>query len=215
MLFISSNNWLIIHLITIIVRFKAAIELYNKLDPKQLGKIANTIVQRLNVKTGQPPFSDAELEQLKATFNIQNEELDIVIACCGYIWDQAAFYNLSSEALSTQLTQHHLDESIATIFAYIWKNNRSQFIQQLHSKPFGTPMILDDIHWKLQLTTSSQHLSKTKQLNTLMTLSLVNANDYDDEQKKDELQLEFTNEQLIEFFKQLETVQQQLDRISK
>lgn len=192
-------------------RFKVAIDLYNKMDQKPFDKIISTIAARHDPKTGMAQFSPEELEQIKSLINAQTEELDIVMNCCSYIWDQCAFYNLSPEKLSNQLQSHDLAQPKAQTFAMVWSNTRGGFITALKDKRFGAPMVLNDIDWALKLTTSSQTLAKTKQLNCSMSLSLVDANE---ETKKESVELEFDMEQLLNFFDKLETIQQQLDSIS-
>lgn len=183
------------------------------MEQKPFDKIISTITSRHDPKTGMAQFSPEELDQIKTLINFQAEELDIVMNCCSYIWDQAAFYNLSPEKLLNQLLSHNLAESKAQTFAAVWSNTRGGFITALKDKKFGTPLVLDDIDWALKLTTSSQSLAKTKQLNCSMSLSLVDASDNQGSKGKS-VELEFTSQQLLNFFEKLEIIQQQLDSIS-
>lgn len=195
-------------------RFKIAIELYNKIPTNKFAKIITTIISRIQPTNGQVNFSEEELGQLKTLLGFNSEEIDITMSCTAYICDQSAYYNLSDAKLAKQLAEHQLDEQKAITFGQTWGTFKPNFLQQLKDKSFGAPLVLSDVDWKLNLTTSAKDLAKTKQLNGIMTLSLKDANDEGSE-KKEAVQLEFNQAQLFELFEKIEILQQQLDNIAK
>lgn len=193
-------------------RFKTAINLLNHADLKKLERIASTVITRLGNNKDESVFTDAENEQLRAMLDVNAEDLDIIVSGCSYIWDQAAFYNLTADKLASQLQEHSMSDAAVNVFGSVWAASKLAFINKLRSYTFGAPKVLSDVDWQLKLTTSHQDLSKTKVCNSVLNLQLSDAND---SSKVDNILLEFSKEQLYELFNQLETVQSQLDHISK
>ena len=175
-------------------------------------KIASTVLTRLTVNKDESAFSDAESEQLRLMLNVSVEELDIIVWGCSYIWDQAAFYNLSPTNLASQLQEHGMTEAIVNVFGAVWASMKPAFMTTLRDYTFGAPKVLKDVDWRLQLTISHQSLAKTKVCNSILNISLGDANEKD---VCDDITLELSKSQLYELYKNLETIQSQLDQISK
>lgn len=193
----------------LLCRFKAAINSLNNTDENLVKKISTQVITSM-INKKETVFTESESEQLRELLSFNVEELDIFISGCNYIFDQAAFYGLSPNALASQLQEHEMTETMVTVFGHVWAAYRAQLTSKLRNDTFGAPKVLSDIDWKLQLTISHQDLAKTKVCNSILNLELHDVT----EKKYNNVVLELAKPQLLELYQKLETVQSQLDQIA-
>ncbi len=194
-------------------RFKAAISIFNQLESPKLAKVATMILTRMTERKSGSTFSETETEQLKAVLELSSSDVDIFVSGCSYVWDQAAFSNLSPDKLEPQLLEHGANQSAVDVMKSVWADGRVAFINALRERTLGAPQTLDAVNWRLQLTMSHKELSKTKAMSAILGLSLGDVSDPDKAQEQ--VLLEMSKDQLSQLYNDLERVQAQLDKITK
>lgn len=194
-------------------RFKEAVAMINHLDTVKLIKVAATILARMAEKKSGSAFTEAEMEQLQEVLGISSSDVETLVAGSSYIFDQAAFNNLSPENLEPQLVSHGMEDTAAAAFKKVWGDGRAPFVSALRERTLGAPQTLDGVDWRLQLTMSSKDLSKTKTLSSVLDLKLGDASRPD--AAPEHLVMELNMEQLMKLYNDLEKVQSQLDKITK
>ncbi len=110
---------------------------------------------------------------MKASLEFSDSELSIMLDAVTYIYEQAAYSNISSaEKFAPLLTATGLQPPKVTALTTSWVEGRELFLTKLRDQTLGTPLVLDDVQWRLQMTLGSATLSKTKQMNGWYTAPL-------------------------------------------
>lgn len=194
-------------------RFKAAVRLINQVDAGKLGKTASSILQRMTEQKSGSLFTEAEADQLKAMLELTSDDLDTLVSGTSYIFDQAAFFNLSGDKLEPQLLEHSMGQASVDAFKAAWAEGRAAFTAALREKTLGAPQVLSAVDWRLQVTMAHSDLSKTKVLSSILDLTLGDASAPG--AQPEHLLMELSKEQLSKLYADLERVQSQLDKITK
>jgi len=198
-------------------RFKSAIALLNQTDVSKLTSVLTTLLNRMTERKGSGAvFNDTERNALKTALELSSEALDTFIGGCSYIWDQAAFYNLTPEKLELHLKEHDLIEEAIAVFKAVWAAGRLAYVNALRERTLGAPLVLKDIDWRLQITMANTTLANTKTLSSLLDLTLGEPDSGNSSGAPVEhLLIEFSKEQLTKLYDDLERVQVQLDNLAK
>lgn len=161
--------------------------------------------------TAQQLFTPQEYEMLQQTFDIRShDDTKLLIDSICYVFEQALYHQLNPSRLYQQLAEVHVDESQADAFQQCWSHMGRDFVSTVRDRTLGAPQSLSSISWKLQLKLSQTDLSRQKIPNALFEFRLANSDGSGDEA----LMVEFTKDELHEFFEQLEIIQQQIDNLS-
>lgn len=216
-------------------RFKDAVRLLNQVELGKLEKVAATIATRLAERASQSAFTSAEEEQLRALLELGQEDLDTLVAGISYIWEQAAYLNLSPEKLVAQLEEHTVSKDALAALAGVWAKQRLPFVSSLRERTLGAPAVVTDVDWRLQLTMAHQELSKTKVLSAVLDLTLAPAGTAAaastssssssssaegaaaagvEGEVTERLLMELSKDELLRLYNDLERVQTQLDGLT-
>lgn len=185
----------------------------NGIDKQKFPLVVSRIIAKFHEKSGRV-FTEKEEDQLKQLLGISSEQLDTFISGCSYIFDQAAYHNLTAEKLMGNLQSSTMDDTQAQLLAGIWGKERMKFINNLRDNTLGAPQVLDSVDWRLQLTMAQDGISQTKGLNAVLSLTLLDVDDTD-KKNSDTVTMELSKEDLKKLYEDLERVQHQLDQISK
>eukprot|EP01132_Coremiostelium_polycephalum_P007815 gene7815-9618_t len=196
-------------------KFNESIELINKLDPSRFPKILTRIIQKIGQRN-ERIFTDAEEAQLQNLLNITSSQLKTVVECCSYIFEQTAYFTLSSANLVNQLSKTPLFDDKCSAFEKIWEEHSKNTIGNLRTKSIS-PLVLDDVGWRFHYQLSSSTSTK-RQSSAIFELDLKNgASDNNSTvvgNDNEKMILEFNRSQLQEFFYKLEMIQEKLDSLA-
>ncbi|XP_059159992.1 COMM domain-containing protein 10-like [Physella acuta] len=187
---------------------KKAVLLINDLDVTRFPLLLSRIIQKLHLKE-ERTFSDEEEEKLQGAFGISSKDLDLVLQTLEFILQQAAYHTAKPASLSEQLTQLQLHDDKVGIIVDAWTNGARDLVQKLRERSVH-PCQLDTVDWRLNLQLAQASQSKMKLPNALFQLGIKDEN----KGVNENILLEFTHQELYEFYNQLETIQNQLDSLS-
>jgi len=203
-------------LLELTARLKEAVTLINNVDPKRFPLLLSKIIKALHLKKA--PFTPQEEERLQELLGFGAGELHSLLESCAYIFEQSAYYSISSVVLEQQLKKVELDESKIEAFTLVWEAERENLVARLKEKSL-TPQTLDSVGWQLHLQLAQTGCTHMKTPSAVFELVVKNSSHEEEVDKQDEspqgekFNLEFSHEELFGFFNQLEAIQAQLDSL--
>ncbi|GFS02930.1 COMM domain-containing protein 10-like [Elysia marginata] len=195
-------------LFTASLSIKRAVALINEMDLNRFPLLLSRILQKLHLKE-ERTFSEEEEEKLQAAFGYTSNDLDLVLETLEFILQQAAYHTAKPAVLGEQLKQLEMNEDKVQKIVEAWTNGARNLVQKLKERTVH-PNQLEEVKWRLNLQMAQASQSKVKRPNALFQLGVRS----DSTGKKDNIRLEFTHEELYDFYNQLETIQKQLDSLS-
>ncbi|KAI8777323.1 COMM domain-containing protein 10, partial [Biomphalaria glabrata] len=175
---------------------KKAIALINELDVTKFPLLLSRIMQKLHVKE-ERTFSEEEEEKLQNAFEISPSDLELILQTLEFILQQAAYHTAKPTTLGEQLKDLQLDDDKVSIIVEAWTTGARDLVQKLRDRTVH-PLQLEDINWRINLQMAQTTLSKMKLPNALFQLGIRN----DTTGLKENIRVEFTHEELYEFYNQ-------------
>ncbi|KAH9492958.1 COMM domain-containing protein 10 [Bulinus truncatus] len=179
---------------------KKAVTLINELDVNKFPLLLSRIIQKLHVKE-ERTFSEEEEEKLQNAFDISASDLELILQTLEFILQQAAYHTAKPATLGEQLKDLQLDDNKVSIIVEAWAEGARDLVQKLRERTVH-PQQLEDINWRINLQMAHTSQSKMKLPNALFQLGIRN----DTTGLKENIRLEFTHEELYEFYNQLESL---------
>ena len=199
----SSTHWF-----SVTSSIHKTVELINQIHSSKLNKLLSRVILKIHSKD-EKSFTAEEEEKLQVAFNLTSNALESVLDTISFIFEQAAYHNAKPNILRQQLQQVELDEEQIECFVNIWVDHGTN-VNELLRKRSLAPKQLENVNWELRLQTASADQSKLRIPSGILELCLSQS----DSEKKDKLLMEFSHEELFKLFKQLETIQTQLDTLN-
>jgi len=168
------------------------------------------ILQKLHLKN-ESPFNEIEETQLQNLFQLNTEQLHSVLNASAFIFEQCAYVDINPDVLAFQLEKSGVNTQKIGSFVQVWKEGSSDFLSHLKDKSI-MPLELGQIGWQLHLQIGQTSLKRMKEPAALFDLQLKSPSE-SIKGISEHIQLEFTTSELNEFFKKLETIQEQLDNL--
>lgn len=187
---------------------KRAIMLINGLDVNKFPLLLSRIIQKLHLKE-ERTFSDEEEEKLQGTFEVSAQELELILETLEFILQQAAYHTAKPALLREQLIKLEMQEEKANKIMEAWAKGAKDLVQNLRERTVN-PKQLSSVDWHLNLQMAQNGQAKMKLPNALFQLGVKD----DTTGKLDNIRMEFTHDELYEFYNKLEVIQRQLDTIS-
>jgi hypothetical protein len=151
--------------------------------------------------------SDDVLALLKA-YDADERECARVSTSAKDVFAFAASSESSGEQLAAILIERGASATLASACGGAWASKGEEALKRVKSTPFGTPKILTDVQWELvlPLTGSEQELLGCLDIElSEPTPSGV--------MKRETFNCEFDHAALIDFFRDVETIQTQIDAL--
>ena len=189
--------------------FVDQIKLLNEsVDASKFGPFLNRVISRLSEKN-LTPFSEAELKKLCVMFKMNEKQLDDVIETCGYIFEQTAYWGAGSDALEKELLSAGLKSELVQAFTVVWDANGATMRANLADRTICSKQ-LEGVDFALHLQLGQQDVSRIKKTAAVFALTTT---DQDQHGKEETINIEFTHEELTQFSKHLDTIQDQMDSL--
>ncbi|XP_009888786.1 PREDICTED: COMM domain-containing protein 10 [Charadrius vociferus] len=154
-------------------------------------------------------FSEEEEEKLQVAFSLEKQDLHLVLETISFILEQAVYHNLKPASLQQQLQSIHLDQDKAEAFASAWAAAGQDTIEKFRQRVL-TPQKLETIGWQLNLQMAESMQAKLKSPRAVLELGVSN----EDSKNLKKVFVEFSHQELFEFYNKLETIQAQLDSLT-
>ncbi|GAB1599662.1 COMM domain-containing protein 10-like [Argonauta hians] len=184
-----------------------AVNSINSLKPKLFTPILARILQKIDLKD-ERSFREDEEAKLQQTLDLGAADLELMVQSLEFFLQQAAYHSAKPAVLKTQLEQLEINEDKIEAIVEAWSTNGKEILQKLRQRTLA-PDQLNAINWRLNLEMANGSRSKMKQPNAMFELK-INREGQKDAEK---LQLEFSHQELYNFYNQLETIQKQLDNL--
>ncbi|KAH1169205.1 COMM domain-containing protein 10 isoform X1 [Mauremys mutica] len=187
---------------------KKAVLLINMIDPGKFPRLLSRILQKLHLKA-ESSFSEEEEEKLQAAFSVEKQDLHLVLETISFILEQAVYHNLKPAILQQQLESIHLDQDKAEAFVSAWIAAGQDTIEKFRQRILA-PQKLETIGWQLNLQMAQSTQAKLKSPQAVLELGMSN----EDSKNLEKVFVEFSHQELFEFYNKLETIQAQLDSLT-
>ena len=174
-------------------------------------KVVKRIIAKMSVKNARI-FSDEELAKLVEAFSLTTPELNDCLGALHYALSQAAYSSLKPAVLAATLTAAQMAADHAAAMSDAWEKEGAGVIKRLRdASVMGAPKVMLSTDWSLSINMASSTVSDTKAASARFEMDLARPNGGGEEET---LAVEFSHEELYEFFKKLEKVQSQLDDLN-
>ncbi|XP_077989449.1 COMM domain-containing protein 10-like [Glandiceps talaboti] len=188
-------------------RIKKAVSLINEVDASKFPRILSRILQKLHLRD-ERSFTEDEEEKLQSALGLESDDVHLVLETIAFILEQAAYHSAKPTVLEQQLKNLELDDDKVIVFVKAWTANGKSVIDNLRHRTIA-PNQLEDVNWRLNLQMAQANMAKMKSPNAMFTLGVTT-----DDGSKEQVKVEFSHDQLYDFYDKLETIQGQLDSIS-
>lgn len=187
---------------------RKAVGLINEVDQGKFPLVVSRILQKLHLKD-ERTFSEDEEEKLQGTLGMSGPDLELLLQTLEFFLQQSAYHTAKPAALSQQLSQLGMDQDKVDTIVESWTTNGREVIQNLRQRTL-MPNQLTDINWRLNLQMAQSTETKQKLPNAMFELGVHREGQED----KEKIRMEFTHDELYQFYNQLETIQKQIDGLS-
>ncbi|XP_069932121.1 COMM domain-containing protein 10 isoform X1 [Oryctolagus cuniculus] len=186
---------------------KKAVTLINAIDIGRFPRLLTRILQKLHLKA-ESSFSEEEEEKLQAAFSLEKQDLHLVLETIAFILEQAVYHNVKPAALQQQLQSIHLSRDKAEAFASAWAAVGQETVEKFRQRILA-PHKLETVGWQLNLQMAHSAQAKLKSPQAVLQLGVST----EDSKSLEKVLVEFSHEELFEFYNKLETIQAQLDSL--
>ncbi|XP_063050382.1 COMM domain-containing protein 10 [Engraulis encrasicolus] len=187
---------------------KEAMGHISTIDINKFSRLLSRIMQKLHLKT-ERPFSEEEEEKLQSALALEKPALTLVLETISFILEQAVYHNTKPAALKQQLEAVGMDSDKADTLCQAWSSGGPEIIERIRERIFS-PKKLEHVGWQMSLQMGQSDQAKLKAPHAVLDLGLQN----EDTEERENLQVEFNHQQLLEFYHKLETIQAQLDSLT-
>lgn len=187
---------------------KKAVILINELDSSKFPLLLTRILQKIHLKD-ERTFSEEEETKLQGVLELPPPDLELIIQTLEFFLHQAAYHTAKPGVLSQQLNQLDINEDKVAAIVEAWANSAREVVQKLRKQTI-VPDQLEAINWRLNLQMAQSMKTKMKMPNAMFELDVKNEN----KEQHQKIRMEFTHDELYQFYNQLESIQKQLDSLS-
>jgi len=143
-------------------------------------------------------------------------------ACsCGAVLPKAAYHTIRPGALPEVLAESGLDEAHAQVLAEVWQRRASELIAKLKENSMGGPLTLRSSQYRLHLVIGDGNLTQLQDPSAIFEFELSGSSAGRSSNsaflggpEAERLALEFSHQELYNFFSKLDRIQGQLDALS-
>ncbi|NP_001290757.1 COMM domain-containing protein 10 [Esox lucius] len=187
---------------------KEAVTFINTIDLNKFSRLLSRILQKLHLKE-ERTFSEEEEQKLQIALSLDKQALSLVLETAAFILEQAVYHNVKPVSLQQQLESIHLSSEKAEAFCLVWKAAGPDVLEKVRQRIFA-PRKLEHVGWELNLQMAQSRQAKLKDPHAVLELGVRN----EDSERVENVFVEFSHQQLLDFYNKLEMVQAQLDSLT-
>ncbi|KAM9811056.1 COMM domain-containing protein 10 [Neosynchiropus ocellatus] len=187
---------------------KEAVGIINGIDVNKYSRLISRIIQKLHLK-GERAFSEEEEQKLQTALSLDKQALNLVLETSAFVLEQAVYQNVKPASLQQQLESVHLNPDKAEVFAQTWATSGPELVERLKQNMFA-PKKLEYVGWQLNLQMAQSSQARLKSPSAILQLGLRK----EDSEVQENVFVEFTHPELLDFYNKLEIVQGQLDSLT-
>ena len=197
-------------------QIRTAIELINEIENVKFRLLIQRIVQKLHL-SNESYFKEDEIEKLETSFDLNLEKINLIINFIEFVFLQSAYFSIKPNQLEIKLKNLKLEEEKSMLIIEFWKDNAKDIIDKIRETKSISYKKLVDIRWRLNLQLASDLKSKQKLTNALVEFQIAKDSNLSEEKAKgstENVLVEFTRDELYDFFLKLDIIQNQLDNLN-
>ncbi|XP_061458255.1 COMM domain-containing protein 10 isoform X2 [Rhineura floridana] len=187
---------------------RKAVCLINFIDTGRFSRLLAHILQKLHLKA-ESTFTEEEEEKLQAAFSVEKQDLHLVLETITFILEQAVYHNLKPTILQQQLEHSKVDHDKAEVFATTWAAAGPETVEKFRQRILS-PQKLETVGWQFNLQMAQSTQAKQKSPQAVLELGVSN----EESKIMEKVFVEFSHQELFEFYNKLETIQAQLDSLT-
>ncbi|XP_066567399.1 COMM domain-containing protein 10 [Amia ocellicauda] len=187
---------------------KEAVIYINEIDPSKFPRLLSRILQKLHLKA-ERSFSVEEEEKLQSALSLEKPALHLVLETISFILEQAVYHNVKPASLKQHLANINLHSDKAEAFYQAWATAGQDTVEKFRQRMFA-PKKLETVGWQLNLQMAQSTQAKMKSPHAVLELGVKN----EDSENTEKVFVEFSHEELLEFYNKLEIIQAQLDSLT-
>ncbi|XP_017324351.1 COMM domain-containing protein 10 [Ictalurus punctatus] len=186
-----------------------AVTFINSIEVNKLSRLLSRILQKLHLK-GERSFSEDEEQKLQTALALEKQALHLVLETSSFLLEQAVHHNIKPASLKQQLENIHIAPDKAEAFSQAWATAGSDVVEKMRQTIFA-PKKLEHIGWQLNLQMGQSSQAKQKEPHAVLDLGVREEDELEHLQK---VHVEFSHQELLEFYNKLEMIQTQLDSLT-
>jgi hypothetical protein len=190
-------------------QIRRAVDLLNNIENAKFRLLLQRILQKIYSKT-ETYFSHEELDKLEKSFELQSDDLSLIIDTIEFIYLQSAYVLIKPSQLNKNLKELKFHDQKSELIASLWLENSKEIIEKLKETRTIAFKSLKGLKWRLQVSMATNLKSKTKLTNALVEFDIQEDND-----TNDKFVVEFAKDELYDFYLKLEDIQRQVDNLNK
>ncbi|XP_076859612.1 COMM domain-containing protein 10 [Brachyhypopomus gauderio] len=185
---------------------KEAVTYINAIDVTKFSRLLTRILQKLHLKE-ERSFSEDEEQKLQTALDLEKQALHLVLETVSFLLEQAVYHNVKPSSLKQQLENIHVSPEKAEAFCQAWASAGPDMVEKIRQRIFA-PKKLEHVGWQMNLQMARSSQAKLKAPHALLDLGVR------DEDKSENIFVEFSHQELLEFYNKLERIQAQLDSLT-
>lgn len=192
-------------------QIKKAVQIINEIGTDKFPLLLQRIALKIHSDT-EASFKQDEIEKLEKSLELSNDDILLVIQILEFIFLQSTYEVIKPQNLTVHLTKINLNEEKVNSIVDTWKEHGKEIIEKIRQNKAIFSRRLMNVKWRLNIQMANNMKSKQKLPNALFEFNISGSST----KPEDEIvQIEFNKEQLYDFFLKLETIQKQIDSLSK
>jgi hypothetical protein len=195
------------------VQIKSSIELVNATSDDKFEALVERIVSKVH-NSSESSFKADEFARLQKALNMSSDQVQLMTDFVEFVFLQAAYYMIKAAQLQEHLYKLHMDESKAAVIVNVWQREGKQIIDQIRTNKSISPNRLEGVKWRLSLNLASDAKQKLKAPNALFEFNVAKDEHETSFNKHESFQVEFSKDQLYDFFTNLENIQKRIDELT-
>eukprot|EP01060_Flectonema_neradi_P007059 TRINITY_DN1488_c2_g1_i2.p1 TRINITY_DN1488_c2_g1~~TRINITY_DN1488_c2_g1_i2.p1 ORF type:complete len:204 (+),score=31.16 TRINITY_DN1488_c2_g1_i2:136-747(+) len=165
------------------------------------------ILEQLSSNESGSPFTEQEEASMAKKLKVANTRE--VTDAATYIFQQFAYHNVGKEVMFSELASLEFsEESIAAIIE-AWSTSSRDFLNRIRAHTLGGPLVLSNVTYDSQLQIADAETGPKHIPNSVLQLHLS-----EDGEPKEKVTLNLNHDQLYKLFKDIDTIQGQIDGIA-
>ncbi|XP_053480975.1 COMM domain-containing protein 10 isoform X1 [Ictalurus furcatus] len=161
-------------------------------------------------EVGERSFSEDEEQKLQSALALEKQALHLVLETSSFLLEQAVHHNIKPASLKQQLENIHIAPDKAEAFSQAWATAGPDVVEKMRQTIFA-PKKLEHIGWQLNLQMGQSSQAKQKEPHAVLDLGVREEDELEHLQK---VHVEFSHQELLEFYNKLEIIQTQLDSLT-
>lgn len=192
-------------------QIRKAVQIINEIDIEKFPLLLERIALKIHSDT-ETSFKQEEIEKLEKGLSLTNENVLLVIEILEFIFLQSTYEVVKPQILAENLAKINLNNEKLEIIVNTWKEHGKEIIEKIRQNKAIFSRRLTNVKWRLNIQMANNMKSKQKIPNALFEFNISGSSS---QPENETVQIEFNKEELYDFFLKLETIQKQIDSLSK